>query len=371
MNIIVDPKWTFIEALEAAWKAYGGGLEHGVPNRIRVLEQWANVVGRHKAVSEFEEALAAYKNLSEINEKLGLSSHTVRRLRKNFNLMPEVTPFSLEFSKSPTIIKQLQDTENDISKIDIVLNQFLNLTQESGIDFVQKLIDWIRTTVEIKDIINIIEKININDLQELNAAIGLNSLKKVLEIWENNKTNHNEEFWQEALTQNSFIFAHLFAFPVIVLENKAYVGGKSISNKGGNIIDFLCANNLTRNVALIEIKTPTTKLLGSKYRGDIYNISNELSGSAMQVANYRNSLIQNYISIINPGEERFEVFDPKCIIVIGNITSELTDLQQRKSLELFRMGLKDIQIITYDELFGKIEFLVNLLETDINNFNVK
>ncbi|MCP4398820.1 MAG: DUF4263 domain-containing protein [bacterium] len=163
-------------------------------------------------------------------------------------------------------------------------------------------------------------------------------------------------------SNNSFIFAQLFSFPVILLEDKAYVGGKNISNRGGNIIDFLCANHLTRNVALIEIKTPVTKLLGSRYRGDVYNISNELSGSIIQVTNYKNSLLQNYHGLVNVEEDRFEAFAPQCLVIIGKICSELTEQKQRKSLELFRMGLKDVQVITYDELFRKVEFLVNLLE---------
>ena len=76
--------------------------------------------------------------------------------------------------------------------------------------------------------------------------------------------------------------------------------------------------------------------------------------------------MQNYITLVNSEEDRFEAFDPKCIVIIGNIETELIALKQRKSLELFRMGLKDVQIITYDELFGKVEFLVNLLEGNIS-----
>jgi len=44
----------------------------------------------------------------------------------------------------------------------------------------------------------------------------------------------------------------------------------------------------------------------------------------------------------------------------------LADRRQRKSLELFRMGLKDVRVITYDELFGKVEFLVSLLEGTVD-----
>jgi hypothetical protein len=402
MKIIVNPQWSFIEALEAAWEAYRGGLQHGVPNRIRVLEQWANVVGRHRAVAELEETLAAYKDSAEVEKYLGLSSYTVSRLRKQFKAMPVVTPFALESNNSSALLRQSQEKENDISNIDAALSQFLKLARESesdplfmlivglarenteitvnestlrqlleisqkaGMNVIARLIDWMTTVAKAEDVVAVLEKLNADNLQKLNAAVGLSNLKNVLDIWRNNTKNDNEEFWQEVLVQNSFLFAQLFSYPVIILEDKAYVGGKSISNKGGNVIDFICTNNLTRNAALVEIKTPTTKLLGSKYRGDIYNISSELSGSTIQVTNYKNSLMQNYVMLVNAQEGSFEAFDPECVVIIGNIASELADSKQRKSLELFRMGLKDVQVITYDELFGKVEFLVSLLEGNID-----
>jgi hypothetical protein len=117
---------------------------------------------------------------------------------------------------------------------------------------------------------------------------------------------------------------------------------------------------------LIEIKTPKTKLLGSQYRGDIYNISSELSGSVIQTANYKKSLLENYTDLTKDEERIFNVFNPKSIIIIGNIKSELTDKKKNKSFELFRSGLNDVQIITYDELFGKVQFLIDLLEGNIN-----
>jgi hypothetical protein len=402
MKIIVNPQWTFIEALEAAWDAYRGGLEHGVPNRIRVLEQWANVVGRHRAVAGLEETLAAYKDSADIEKCLGLSLYTVRKLRKQFKAMPIVTPFASQLDSTSDLPRHLQTSESNTSNIDGAVSQFLQLeyqagddpisklltglvqgdeeitvnestlrqlleiSQKAGVDVTARLIDWIATIAKAEDIVGILEKLNIDDLQKLNAAVGLSSLKSVLEIWRNNFQNDSEEFWQGVLTQNSFLFAQLFSFPVIILEDKAYIGGKGISNRGGNVIDFLCANNLTRNVVLVEIKTPATKLLGAKYRGDIHNISNELSGSVIQVTNYKNSLMQNYLMLADPEKERFEAFDPRCIVIIGNIDSELGDHRQRKSLELFRMGLKDVHVVTYDELFGKVEFFVSLLEGNID-----
>ncbi|NEP02413.1 MAG: DUF4263 domain-containing protein [Symploca sp. SIO2E9] len=55
-------------------------------------------------------------------------------------------------------------------------------------------------------------------------------------------------------------------------------------------------------------------------------------------------------------------FNPKSIIIIGNIKSELVDQRKKKSFELFRMGLNYVEVISYDELFGKVEYLLDLLQ---------
>lgn len=155
----------------------------------------------------------------------------------------------------------------------------------------------------LEDFITILEKFKLDELQKLNAAVGLNNLKNVLNIWENNQNNSNEEFWHNLLSENTFVFAQIFSFPVVVIKDKAYVGGKGINNKGGNIIDFLCSNDLSGNVALVEIKTPQTKLLGTQYRSDIYNVSSDLSGSVIQIENHKNSLIQNYKMLIDSSND--------------------------------------------------------------------
>lgn len=401
MSIIIDPKWTLIDALRAAWAAYPGGVQFGAPNRVRSLERWANVVGRERATYELNTLLSQYQSFKEASEAFRMSVSTLRRIRNNFKEMPVVTPFSQEPSRLDEQLSLLTETRDNaeiteqcirqlleltkttginpilklieiLSKEDIppgiyenTLQQFLEISQIAEVNVIARLFDWVATTAKIEEVVTVLENIDYDDLQKLNAVVGLSNLKKVLLIWQDNPENHNEEFWQEFLSKNSFVFAQLFSFPVIIIENKAYVGGKSISNRGGNIIDFLCTNNLTKNVVLIEIKTPATKLLGSKYRGDVYNISSELSGSVIQVSNYKNALLQNYIALTNLEENRFEAFNPKSIVIIGNIQRELAEQQKKKSFELFRTSLNDVQIITYDELFGKIEFLVNLLEGNI------
>lgn len=260
------------------------------------------------------------------------------------------------------LIRQLSGLGQKFDVSDDTINLFLELSQKSGANVTSRLIDWMLKSGDIEQVVDKLETLEAGDIQKLNTAIGLSALKSVLEIWQNNKENSSEEFWQQVLAQNSFVFAQVFAFPVVVIKGKAYVGGKSVSNVGGNIVDFLCANNLTMNTALVEIKTPKTKLLGSQYRGDIFNVSEELSGSVVQVSNYKNILTKSYHSLIEQTEDKFEVFNPLCVVIIGNIRNDIKNKRQQKSFELFRMGLKDIIIITFDELFAKIQILIAILE---------
>lgn len=260
------------------------------------------------------------------------------------------------------IIEQLNRSSQNINIPNDTLVQFLELSQRSDVNVLSRIISWFLKSDQIGQVVEKLEMLDAGDFQKLNTAIGLSALKNVLDIWMSNKENSSEEFWQRVFSQNSFVFAQIFAFPVVIIKDKAYVGGKGVTNTGGNVVDFLCANALTMNTALIEIKTPKTKVLGSQYRGDVYNMSDELSGSVVQVANYKDILTKSYHALVSQGDDRFEVFDPKCVVIIGNVGDEMKERKQYKSLELFRMGLKDVQVITYDELFAKIGILVSILE---------
>jgi hypothetical protein len=380
MSIIVDPEWTFIDALRAAWAAYRGGVQFGAPNRVKILERWANVVGRERAVHELNTVLSEYCSFEEAAKAFGMSVSTLRRIRANFAAMPRVTPFSTVPTRIKEQIAELEETQNTsistetpeevlqkflelterlgvdpVSRLievlvkeeaqslipENILQNFLETSQRAGVDVVSRLVNWIADTAKLEDFVAILEDLEVDDLRKLNAVIGLKNLKNALAVWQDNKENDDEEFWQRVFAQNSFIFAQLFSFPVILLEDKAYIGGKSIENRGGNIVDFLYANNLTKNSALIEIKTPKTKLLGSQYRGDIYNTSVELSGSVIQIANYKKSLLQNFNSLVSHEGTEFNAFNPKSIIVIGSVENELVEQRKKKSFELFRSGLND------------------------------
>ncbi len=132
-------------------------------------------------------------------------------------------------------------------------------------------------------------------------------------------------------------------------------------DKGGNICDFIYQNQLSQNVALIEIKTPCTAIIGQKYRGT-FSLSGELSGAINQVLNYKDKLTKEYYYIDRNSSKSFEVFNPKCVVVIGKI-SLLADTDQIGAFENFRNSLNNVTIITFDELYQKIIDLMEILSS--------
>ena len=242
------------------------------------------------------------------------------------------------------------------------LAQFLRANQELGSELVSRLLEWATEAKDVQALIERLSGLGIESLKKLNIAVGVNSLKSALELWGANKDNEVEEFWQKNLASNSFILEQAYAWPMSVVGGKAYVGGKTVFNTKGNIVDFLVKNGMTGSAALIEIKTPKTRLLGGAYRAGVYNVSGELSGAVLQVLSYKNSLLQDYLSLTRGQGNLFDAFDPGCAVIIGNASSELKEQDQRRSFELFRGQLPGVQIITFDELFAKIEKLVDVLE---------
>ena len=164
-----------------------------------------------------------------------------------------------------------------------------------------------------------------------------------------------ERRWQAFLTQNPFILSLAFAVPAMVVQGHAYAGGKRLSGRGGKITDFLCASASTGNLAIVEIKKPTTDLLGgAPYRGnDVFAASAELSGAIAQILDQR-VMLQRELPNLKERSERYDIHDygTRCIIVAGPTPS---DRARRKSLELLRIVLAGVILLTFDELLARLE----------------
>ena len=249
------------------------------------------------------------------------------------------------------------------------LRGYLTANETLGAELLAMLLAWATDADDPLGIIQRLVALAPRTLRELNAAVGLETLKSTLSIWDNNSDNPDEEFWQQLLGANSFLLEQVFSWPVTIVKGKAYVGGKSVLNTGGGIVDFLVKNQITCNAGVVEIKTPDTPLLGSLYRSQIYNISEELSGGVQQIANYRNSLQLEFNALAH-SLPRLSAFAPRCVVLIGNATTEFAgDSNKTKAFELYRSNMTGVTIVTFDELFQKTRDLVELLETPTADYS--
>lgn len=90
-----------------------------------------------------------------------------------------------------------------------------------------------------------------------------------------------------------------------------------------------------------------------------YSFSYELSGAVSQVLNYRDKLTKEYYTLCHQGSQPFEVMTPKCVVIIGKIST--MDSGQIAAFENFRNSLNNILVITFDELYQRIIDLITIL----------
>ena len=146
-----------------------------------------------------------------------------------------------------------------------------------------------------------------------------------------------------------------------MINERAYLGGKAIDNSGGSYTDFVGKSMATGALAIVEIKTPTTRLLAPDYRTGAFPPSGELAGAVSQVLKYRHTLATSFPVLKLQSEEEMILGNPPCIVVVGD-SSELQTTAMKESFEVFRAELKNVRVLTYDELFDKTRTAAAILE---------
>lgn len=191
-------------------------------------------------------------------------------------------------------------------------------------------------------------KINVAYIEDI-----IKKCKKLLSV----KTK-NEKDWQNFLANHGWILTSLFPYEVILYKKEAYLGGKTIENSEGRVVDFLVQNGFKDNFALIEIKTHLTDLLKTKpYRDpDAYSMTEEFSGAISQCIDQKSTFLQEM------GGKKYNIYDPKSILIVGR-KSNLTN-SQKTCFELIRNNQKHVDITTFDELLQKLEGLWQILKSD-------
>lgn len=245
-----------------------------------------------------------------------------------------------------------------LSKTD--LDAFLDAHRDDAAAVLGKLVQWLASASP--DAAKVLAGMDPDQLPAVTALIGLSALKNALAEWETNADNSSEAFWQRTLSKHTFVLSHLFAHPVVVIRERAYVGGKAIDDHGGSLLDFLAAASRTNGVAMIEIKTPQTALLGEEYRGGVWPLSKEMTGAVAQALKYRHTFATEFERLSRRPQGDLVLGGCPCVVLAGDAGRELDTTEKRENFEAQRAQMNSVRIVTYDELFTKLRVTARLLE---------
>jgi hypothetical protein len=237
------------------------------------------------------------------------------------------------------------------------LNALLDANQGDAVKTLNGALKWAASSQSLAALL----RSDPDSMLALNATIGAAALQEAQAIWEANRDCDDEAFWHDCLQARPFLLAQLFHYPVVVIRDKAYVGGKLLDNRHGNVADFLAKTKTTGAAVLIEIKTPCTDLLASAYRQDVYPWSAEISGALSQVLQQRSTLARDVLKLREDIDEQLEADMPRCVVLAGNVAQQLDTRAKRRSFERIRENLHGVQVIGFDELFERAAGVLQLL----------
>lgn len=212
---------------------------------------------------------------------------------------------------------------------------------------------------------NELVRVNPNLATRLSYARIHAQRQSVLREFQRSLSQQNgEAWWQEFFEKNTWIFGYGLSYKILkTVQTQPQYGGIEVTGKGMQKGDFLQRTEAEiKFTVLVEIKRPTTELLGNKtYRNGAWELDEELTGGVSQLqANCskwekEGSQTEENMEALLQG--KIFTVQPKGILVIGHI-KELNQAGKRTTFELFRRNLVNPEIITFDELYERAKFIV-------------
>jgi hypothetical protein len=190
------------------------------------------------------------------------------------------------------------------------------------------------------------------------------------------RTDQPEKAWQHFLRQNEWIFGFGLDYQYLgILQDEASVGSPDLAARDTPIVDFLAGT--TNFTVLVEVKQPDTPLFRSaRARSATWRLSTELMEAVSQVLQQKaawqvKGAINDHANYDRNGVRIVQrTTDPKCILVIGSDNSYSGSDAEReaklRTFELFRRDSRNIEILTYSELYRRAAFVVGRSARELN-----
>lgn len=245
----------------------------------------------------------------------------------------------------------------------------VSITNDNKTKFIEKIVNAGYSEDALKSIADytphLIEKISYLKTVEHRKGI-LSVFKEKLE----SKTE-DESFWQNLFKENSWIFGYglEYKFLNITTDQPIYTGA-NYNGSGDQRGDYLLNSEAEiKFTVLVEIKKPDTNLISKNpYRNGVWKLESELLWAVSQLQINCNSWFRegSKSDFARDVLEKDNIYSyqPKGILIIGN-TKQLDNREKRNTFEAFRRNLFNPEIITFDELYERADFIVNHLEENI------
>lgn len=266
------------------------------------------------------------------------------------------------------LLSELDDIQKILSEYGHVPGKrSINLTEQNAEGIFLQISD-----VNNKEwIIKQLKQLESSQFETLGSVIGSARLSSVIETVETNLTNADEDFWQKFFENHPWILHQVFAHPVVYLQGETYLGGKNTKGRngqGGVVTDYLMQSGSNNSFAVVEMKPPTCKLVGSLYRGErdgtgdniVYAMHGDLTGGIVQMENQIRVAVKYFRSQIIEDYPDLNRLDPAGVLIVGQYSS--LNVMQKRSFDLFRKSLGKNSVFTYDDILTKLKLLKEVYE---------
>lgn len=287
-------------------------------------------------------------------ERVKLSKFNFAQLKAFLSFISEIDLKGITEKR----LKILDDQELDSDTIRSVKTL---LSKNGGAELVETLID--EGIISSKDLVNTsFRKRGLQIFSKLES--DHNYWKTYAE--DNSISAHSEEkIWQYFFEKNQWIFGYGLDYRFQqILQREVHLSNSELDGSNTVIGDYLLGDKFF--TSFIEIKKPSTPLFGTeKNRSNSWRLSNDLIDSVSQILEHKASglirLDSNHYIQGEPLPQK--AYDSKVILIIGNwseLNGCLTQEKEikKKTFELFRRDSKNIEILTYDELYERAQFIV-------------
>jgi len=190
----------------------------------------------------------------------------------------------------------------------------------------------------------------------------------------------DEKVWQIFFEKNTWILGYgldyIFNSELESKKLEQVTSGSNFTSGGKRTDALLKSLGAINSICFCELKVNSDKLLKqvkSPYRSESWQISDTLAGAIAQVQRTVHKATLDFSTKTeikdqqdNLTGEKLYFYNPKSFILIGNLNEFIVDGEineiKYSSFEMFRKNLKNIDIITYDELYQRAYHICNVRE---------